>query len=177
MKCQNCGNTINENDKFCSKCGNEVIKNQTFAPTNNNSSPCPQCGKLTLSKTKKNFFSSSQRYSCSNCSYQGPLLLEESARIAWGTVMMMAIFAIISIAIGEEGSVGILGIIGIAKYLEDNKYRNIVNKYRKENNLPKYKGKETNGLAKGVIYALLIIGFTFGVGYWLYGKDWFQQVL
>lgn len=169
MKCQNCGNTVNENNKFCSKCGSEVSKSHIPTSVNNSNSPCPQCGESTLSKGKKNFFSSSQRYSCSNCNYQGPLLLEESARIAWGAVAIIAIFVIISIALGEEGSIGILGIIGIARYLEDNKYRGIVSKYRMVNNLSKYKGKETNGLVRGVIYALLIIGFTFGVGYFLYG--------
>jgi len=56
MKCQNCGNLVNENSKFCSKCGSEVAKPQTITSKNENNPPCPQCGESTLSKGKKNFF-------------------------------------------------------------------------------------------------------------------------
>ena len=35
MYCKNCGNKLNENDKFCPSCGKQVNESQNPVPTNN----------------------------------------------------------------------------------------------------------------------------------------------
>jgi predicted RNA-binding Zn-ribbon protein involved in translation (DUF1610 family) len=179
MNCSHCGIEVtNKNNQFCPNCGNELNFEQNQNNPKSSSEvdkKCPQCNNYSLSKQKKGFFSGSQKYLCSNCGYEGPMLLEDSALIAWGTMAVISVFIVISLIFGGEGSLGILGIMGIFKYFQDNKYRKNVNEYRENNNLPKYQGKEKNGLFKGILYAILIIGFTFGIGALVYGNNDLQE--
>lgn len=129
---------------------------------------CPQCSSDKLTRLKKGFFSGSYKFKCSSCNYQGPPLLRESFKIALGATSVLAVFVIISMLLGEEGSIGVLGIIAVSRYIEDSKYRKIVNSYRREKGLPPYKSDEENSLLLGIIYIVLILFAVYGLSYIYY---------
>ena len=88
MRCQQCGNDINNNAKFCKYCGNPVVERKDLLEKEENVKLCPKCGKQTRSD---NLF-------CTNCgSSLSENLISEPKRIIQKNKKKITIFLVLSI--------------------------------------------------------------------------------
>lgn len=173
--CNKCGAELIGEVNFCRKCGNKMESKKNAKGkrskeniSNNEDSilaekQCPQCNFSSLEKLKQGFFSSTQYYLCRECGYEGPLLLKTSYKITLTVITILVSFTILSMILGEGGTVGWLGIIAVIAFINDYKYRRIVSNYRAANNLPKYEDDEKNGLIKGVLYSVVVVIIVFAL--------------
>lgn len=133
----------------------------------NNDILCPVCNSIITEKPKSSFITGSKAYKCNKCDFEGSLPLNTSMKIFWSTVTVLVSYILLTMLLGEKGSIGWLGVVGPLTLFGNWKNEKKITSLRTEKGYDKNPidpAKEKQEVNKGIIYSVLIIALTFGLG-------------